>query len=209
AVASSITGFLYVNQLEGRQQALAQPVFPVVGFLLVVLVPVLTMRTFADEARTGTLELLQAAGAPARSLVVGKWLAAWLTALTTVVPALVLVGLVTLWGNPDAGPVFTGVIGLALLAAAACGIGVFVSSLTSSQALAALVALFASLLLWFAAAAPGSTGAGGLLVRLSFSERLRGFAGGVIDSADAGFFVAIVIVTLALATVALGARPER
>jgi ABC-2 type transport system permease protein len=209
AVCSAITGFLYVNQLEGRQQALAQPIFPVVGFLLVIVVPVLTMRTFADEARTGSLDLLLASGARHRPLVIGKWLAAWVTSLAALGPALVLIALVTLWGDPDSGPVLSGFLGLALVAAVVAAIGVLASALTSSQALAALASLFTSLLLWFAASAPGSSGGGALLIRLSLSERLRGFAGGVIDSSDAGFFVVITLACLFVAAAVVTSRADR
>src|SRR5262249_2096106 len=53
-------GLLYVNQLQVHEQAIVQPLFPLAGFLLVLTVPVLTMRALAEESRTGTLDLLVA-----------------------------------------------------------------------------------------------------------------------------------------------------
>lgn len=205
AVFNTVLGLLYVNQLEGRQQALLQPLFPLAGFLLVLVVPVLAMRSLADEARSGSLDLLLAVPVRAWPLVVGKWLATWLTALAVLAPSLVFVALVGWWGDPDPGPGLSGYLGLALLAGALAGLGVLASSLSSSQPVAAMSALFAAVLLWFASAA----GATGLLVRLSLSERLRGFAGGVVDSADAGYFVVLAACALAVACSAVSARRLR
>jgi ABC-2 type transport system permease protein len=209
ALFNVVLGILVVNQLEGRDQALLQPLFPVAGFLLVIVVPVLAMRVFAEEARSGSLDVLLAVPVPLGPLVAAKWLAVWLTTLAVLLPSTLFVVLVSLWGDPDMGPVVGGYIGLVLLAAALAGVGVLASSLTSSQGLAAVGALLVALLLWFSSSPDESGGAGGLLVRLSISERLRGFAGGVVDSADAGYFVVILVASLALAVVATAARRLR
>ena len=209
AVFNAVLGLLYVNQLEGRQQALLQPIFPLAGFLLLILIPALTMRAVAEEARTGSLDLLLAMPVRAMPLVVGKWLAAWLTALAVLAPSLLFVLLVSWWGDPDPGPALTGYIGLSLFAGAVTGLGILTSSLTSSQPVAAMTALFAALLLWFSYIGSESLRVGGVLVRLSLSERLRGFAGGVVDSADAGFFVVLAVGCLTVATAAVASRRGR
>lgn len=201
------TGLLYVNQLEGRSQAVLQPLFPLAGFLVVVLVPLLTMRSIAEEARTGTLDLLLAVPVSARPLVAGKWLAGVVSGLVVVAPLGVFVLLLDLWAEPDMGPAVSGFLGLALLVVAVSGIGVAASSMSSSQPVAAVVALVAGLLFWFSSVGEGA--AGSLLGRLSFSERLRGFAGGAIDSADAGFFVVVAASALVVAAVAVDSRRLR
>jgi ABC-2 type transport system permease protein len=202
-------GMLYVDQLEVRRQAVIQPLFPLAGFLLLVMVPLLTMRSFAEEARTGTLDVLQAVPVKAGPLVVGKWLAAWLTAVVVFAPALLFVVLLAWWGSPDAGPVLAGFLGLALFAAALTGVGVLASSLTSSQPVAAIVALFLALLFWFADVADDAPAAGTFLVRFSLRERLRSFASGVIDTSDVAWFVLLVLASLALAGQALASRRLR
>src|SRR4051795_6979033 len=73
AVFHALLGLLYVSQLAERQQALIQPMFPLAGFLLVVVMPILTMRAFADESRSGSLDLLAVAAVPTAVLVTGKW----------------------------------------------------------------------------------------------------------------------------------------
>lgn len=202
-------GLLYVDQLEVRRQAVVQPLFPLAGFLLLVMVPLLTMRTFAEEARAGTLDVLQAAGVRARPLVAGKWLATWLTALAVFAPALLFVGLLSAWGSPDTGPVIAGFAGLALFAATLTGVGVLASTLTTSQPVAAVVALFLSLLFWFADVADDAPTAGSLFARFSLRERLRSFASGVIDTSDVAWFVLLVLAALLLAAQAVESRRLR
>ena len=202
-------GLLYIDQLEVRRQAVVQPLFPLAGFLLLVMVPLITMRSFAEEARTGTLDVLQAARVRARPLVFGKWVAAWLTALAVFAPALLFAVLLQWWGEPDTGPVIAGFAGLALFAATLTGLGVLASSLTNSQPVAAVIALFLSLLFWFADVADEAPQAGSLLLRFSLRERLRSFASGVVDTSDVAWFVLLALATLLLAGQAVAGRRLR
>lgn len=209
ALLQAILGLLFVEQLRGRQQATVQPLFPLAGFLLLFSVPVLTMRTFADEARLGTLDLLLAAGVPARVLVGGKWLAAWLSAVAVVVPSLACVALLALYGGPDWGPVASGYVGLLLLTALLSGIGVLASTLSSSQPVAATVTFFSVVLLWFSHVGSEGLSAGGALAHFSISERLRSFAGGALDTSDLAFFTSMTGITLVVAAVVVEARRLR
>lgn len=206
---NAVVGLLYVSQLEARQQAVIQPLFPLAGFLLIAMVPILTMRSFADEIRTGTLDLLQAVPVRARPLVVGKWLAVWMTSVAVLAPTALFVLLLSWWGDPDYGPIASGFLGLVLLAAAASAVGVLASATTASQPVAAMVTLFASLLLWFSSVGAETTALGRVLVQFSFSERLRALAGGVIDTADVGFFVLLVAGALTGAALVVDGRRLR
>lgn len=201
-----VLALLYVNQLDARRQALLQPMFPVAGFLLVALVPVLAMRAVAEEARSGSLDLLVAARVRASALVVGKWLACWVTALAVLLPAVLFVLLVAWWGSPDPGPGVAGYVGLALLAGALAGVGLVASAATSSQPVAAMGAFFLALLLWFSHVGSETLTAGSLLAHFSLSERLRAAAGGVLDTSDVGFFVLFTCAALTLATTFVSRR---
>jgi ABC-2 type transport system permease protein len=202
-------GLLYIDQLEVRRQAVIQPLFPLAGFLLLVMVPLLTMRAFAEEARTGTLDVLQAVPVPARVLVVGKWLATWITAAVVFAPALLFVVLLAWYGDPDAGPMVAGFLGLLLFTASLTAVGVLASTLTSSQPVAAIVALFVALVFWFADLGDDAPQAGSVLLRFSLRERLRSFASGVIDTADVAFFVLLLVGALVLAGQAVASRRLR
>jgi ABC-2 type transport system permease protein len=202
AALQAVLALLFVDQLQGRAQAVVQPLFPIAGLLVVVAVPVLAMRAFAEEQRTGNLDVLLAAPVPTLPLAVGKWAGAWLTALAILLPSLALAGLTALWGNPDPGPIVSGFLGLALLAGAVAAMGVLASAATPSQALAALVTILTGLVLWFVGSATGGSTAARLLGSVSLSQRLRTFASGGIDSGDLAFFIGVAIVcTLGAAVV--------
>ena len=209
AVFHATLGVLAWGQLVGREQAVFQPIVPVAGFLLLLVAPILTSRTFADEIRTGTLELLLAADVPRGRLVGAKYAAVALTLVVLLAPIVLFVLLLALYGSPDGGPIATGIAGLVLLGSAVAAIGVCASALTASQPLAAIGSLFAVLVLWFAHTGSGAVAVGGFLGALSVSERLRSFAGGVVDLGDVVFFISLVVVGLACARVAVESRRWR
>lgn len=209
ALFHALFGVLVINQLDVRDQAVLQPAVPIAGFLLVFAVPLVTMRTVAEETRTGTLEVLLAARLAPGPIVAGKWIATWVTTMAVLAPLGVVVALVSLWGEPDFGPVITGAIGLVLLSAALSGVGVLTSSLTASQPTTAIAATFTTMVLWFAHSGSGALRAGDALSAVSFSERLQAFADGAITTGDAAFFVCVTVVCLAAAAAAIDGRRLR
>lgn len=209
ALFQAILGLLFVDQLQARSQALVQPLFPLAGFLLIVTIPIICMRAIADEARSGTLDLLLAIPVGPAPLVIGKWLAAATSVVAVAAPAAAYPGLVAIFGDPDPGPVVSGFVGLALFAIAVTAIGVLASALTSSAPVAAMVSFVAVAALWFAGTAANAVRAGGVLAHLSLSERLRSFANGAIDTGDVGFFAAVTIAALAVAVTAVDGRRLR
>lgn len=209
AVLHATLGVLAWSQVQSRAQAVFQPLVPIAGFLLLLVAPILASRTFADEIRTGTLELLLAIPVPRLALALGKYLAVVATLVAMLAPAAVFAFMLTVYGDPDAGPILTGFIGLVLLCVALGGVGVLASALTRSQPLAAIGALFAVLVLWFAHTGSEAVAAGGFFGAFSVSERLRGFAGGAIDLSDVSFFVSIALVALAGTLCAVESRRWR
>ena len=209
AVFHATLGVLGWSQVASRGQAVFQPLVPIAGFLLLLVAPILTSRTFAEEIRTGTLELLLAVPVSRLRLVFGKYLAVLATLVALCVPVGAFAFLLTVYGDPDVGPMVTGFAGLLALCAALAGIGVLASSLTASQPVAAIGGLFAVLVLWFAHTGSEAVAVGGFLGGFSISEHLRSFAGGVVDLTDVMFFASVVVVTLAAAGVAVESRRWR
>jgi ABC-2 type transport system permease protein len=209
AVFHATLGVMAWSQLVGREQAVFQPIVPIAGFLVLLVAPILASRAFADEIRTGTLELLLAVDVPRGRLVAAKYAAVVSTLLVLLAPISLFVVLLALYGSPDWGPISTGLGGLVLLGAAVAAVGVCASSLTSSQPLAAIGALFAVLALWFAHTGSDVVAVGGLVGGLSLSERLRSFAGGVVDVGDVVFFASLVVVALAGARAGVESRRWR
>jgi ABC-2 type transport system permease protein len=209
AVTNATLGVLGWSQINERGQAVFQPLVPIAGFLIVLVAPILASRMFSDEIRSGTLELLHAIPVRRTTLVIGKYAAVLLSLLVVIAPIALFVLLLSLYGDPDRGPVVAGLFGLALLCALLAAVGVLASSLTASQPVAALGGIFAVLLLWFAHTGSESVPAGAFLGAFSVSERLRSFAGGVLDLGDIAFFVAIAVGALALAAIGVESRRWR
>lgn len=209
AVLQSTLGVLGWGQIASRGQAVFQPLVPIAGFLLLLVAPILSSRPFAEEIRSGTLELLLAIPVRRAPLVVGKYLAVLVTLIALLAPLAVFAFLLTVYGDPDPGPIATGFAGLALLCAALVSVGLLGSALTRSQPLAAIGSLFGVLILWFAHTGSEAVTVGGFFGAFSLSERLRAFAGGVIDLGDVTFFVSVAAVMLAGAAVAVESRRWR
>lgn len=202
-------GYLYVNELEARRQALFQPAVPLAAFLLLVIVPVLTMRTLAEERRSGSLDLLLTTRVRPASLVVGKWAATWLSGVILLAPVTAVVVVIERFASFDPGPVLVSLVGLILMAATLTAIGVVVSSCTASLPLAVAGSFLVGLMLWFAGATPSTGDVAALLARVSLSERLATFAAGGFDSADVVFFLVAPLAALLVAATVVGRRRSR
>jgi ABC-2 type transport system permease protein len=209
AVFNATLGVLGWSQITERGQAIFQPLVPIVGFLLVLVTPILASRVFTEEIRSGSLDLLLAIPVRRAALVGGKYLAVFVTMLALAAPIGLFVVLLELYGGPDTGPIVAGLIGLVLLCAALSAIGVVSSSLTASQPVAAIGGIFAVLLLWFAHTGSDVLPAGAFLGAFSISERLRSFAGGLVDLGDVAFFAALGAAALTVAAVAVESRRWR
>lgn len=206
ALFHAALGLLAVDSFQARSQAVFQPVVPIAAFLLLIVVPILTMRLIADERRSGTLDVLLAIPVRPLPLMAGKWLAAFASVLVVLAPVMVHVVLLMWWGEPDAGPIVAGLIGLVLLSAATVAVGMVASSLTSSQPVAALSASFVLMAAWFVRPSTDSIALRTVTARLSLNERIRTFAAGGIDLGDTSFLVAVTAVALLAASASVFAR---
>lgn len=180
--------------------------------LSILVVPVVTMRLIAEERRSGTLEMLITLPVNDSDVILGKYLGA-LGLVLTLVLATAIYPIAMFWhpwnlGPLDGGPILAGYVGLILFSAAAVAIGLLVSALTESQAVAFFITFFVLLLLWFseAAALKLSGDLGNTLNFVCFQSRLEGFTRGLIDSRDVIFFLSVTIVSLVVAFRALERR---
>lgn len=206
ALVSGAVGVLFVDTLRAREQAVFQPMVPLAGFLILAVAPALSMRTLADESRSGTLDVLLASRASVARLVLAKWIATVVTLVALLLPLSVHAALLLWWGEPDVAPMVTGAIGLLLLAALATAVGVAASSLTSSLPVAAMGSFVVLLLAWFIHPSPESASLRTLSARLSLSDRVRGLASGAIDTGGVAFFVTTTVICLLVARAAVARR---
>ena len=186
--------------------------FEIAPWLLLFLLPAITMRTIADERKSGTIELLLTQPLTERQLIVGKYLAAvavaWLALLPTLIYFFTIYHLGSPVGNIDMGGTFGSYIGLLLLAAGYAAIGVFASSLTDNQLVAFLVAAAGCFLFYM-----GFDGLSVLikpldtfLLSLSIDEHYRSLSRGVIDWRDVLYFLSLIVLFLEAARLKLEAR---
>ena len=178
----------------------AAPTFKSAALMLLLMTPLLSMRSFADERRLGTLSLLLSSPVSMRALVLGKYLGL-LGFMLLMVTGISLMPLSLALGGPlDVGLLAACVLALSLLAAAFSAAGVFVSSLCRQPATAALGTLIALIGLWVldtSARAPGSASSA-VIEYLSLTRHLDALMRGVFSSADVGYFVLLTIALLGL-----------
>lgn len=179
--------------------------------LFVFLIPVLTMRSFAEERKQGTDELLLTAPVTPGQLVAGKYLGQLAITGVLVVAAAFYIAVLLHYGNPEKGPIATGLIGLALAVLAMTAIGFAVSTVTKSQVVAAVSAFVLFLMLfvvdWPAESADGVPRMA--LKALSLPAHFEGFAKGNVASVDVVYFLSIAALGLFAARTAIASQRFR
>jgi ABC-2 type transport system permease protein len=171
------------------------PLLHNLAVILLIVIPMITMRSFAEEKRTGTYELLLTSPIGTGEIVVGKFLGAAgfvfvLVALTSVYGAILAA-----YGNPEVGIMLAGLLALFLLSVTFVTIGLFASSLTENQIIAAVTGLV-MLLVFFVIAWPADSAGevvGGILRYLSVTEHFGQMVKGVIETKSLIYFASMVV----------------
>ena len=112
------------------------------------LIPMITMRLFAEEKRSGTIELLLTSPVTDCEIIIGKWLGAMLLYLCVLGMSMINVALLFAWGKPDCKPMLVGYLGLLLQGGCLLAIGRFISTTTKNQIIAGGATFSVCLLLW-------------------------------------------------------------
>jgi ABC-2 type transport system permease protein len=178
---------------------------------LLVLVPLLTMRLFAEERRAGTLELLWTYPLRDVEIIAGKFVAC-LAVVTLMLGATAAYPMVLSRIHPvDPGPLVAGYLGLWLLAAAFVACGLFLSALTDSQLIAGAATYGVLLFFWMLTWNEAAVGEGtlGVLKPFSLFDRFATFAQGGIDTRDVSYLVLFTLAFLVFTFFALDARRWR
>lgn len=178
--------------------------FELAPWVLIFLVPAITMRAFSDEFRTGTFELLQTRPLSSREIVLGKYLATLLVLLVVIIPTLIYVITIrqlSATGSIDAGGIAGSYIGLFFLSAVFAAIGICCSSLTANAVIAFLVSAFICLLAYFGFGALGKLpvfrgGADYYLDMLGISFHYESMSRGLLDSRDIVYFLSLIFLGL-------------
>ena len=167
-------------------------------WIFLFLVPAVTMKTFSEEKRSGTLELLLTRPLTERQLIYGKFMAAVSLVLLSLLPGIIYYISVYILGetpgNLDSGGILGSYLGLLFLASIYAACGIFASSLTDNQVVAFILAVLFSIVLFIGfdaiAMLPGLKGIDEFIVSLGINEHYRSMSRGVIDIRDISFYIA-------------------
>ena len=166
-----------------------RPLFGNISVIMLFVLPLITMKPFSEERKTGTIELLLTYPLSDLDVVLGKFLAAFTLFLTMLALTLVYPMFMILHSEPELGTIFSGYLGLILMAAAFMSLGIFISSLTENQMVAAVATFAVLLILWIIR----WVGPNELLRYLSILEHFNNFAEGLIDTRDTIYYVIFTV----------------
>jgi len=198
-----LTGFLtfFVTRFYERRIADLQPFFFWHPWVYLLLVPAAAMGLWAEERRTGTIELLLTMPITLAEAVLGKFLAAWLFIIIGIALTFPIVITTFYLGNPDAGVIISGYFGTILLAGAYVSVGMLTSAMTRSQVISFVMSLLLCLLLLLAGWPPVTD----IFVRwapnwlvnavasISFMPHFESMQRGVIDVRDIVYYVSVIV----------------
>lgn len=182
-----------------------EPMFFTMAFITLFLLPMVTMRVYAEEKRQGTIELLMSYPVRDWEVLLGKFFACTGVYVFMVLPTIVYVLLVRGLATPETGSIITGYLGMLLTGMAFIATGIFVSTLTANQIIAAVVSYSVLLIFWVLGVVESyvPTAIGAVLNQLSLFTHIEKFAQGVIESHDVIFYVLWIGVFLFLASLSL------
>ncbi|RDI55046.1 gliding motility-associated ABC transporter permease subunit GldF [Flavobacterium glaciei] len=178
------------------------PFFTLAPWILIFLIPAVTMRSFSDEKKQGTLELLLTKPLSIWQIVNGKFLGALLLIVMAIIPTFIYVAVISSLGMPegnlDMGSTIGSYFGLLFLIAAYSAIGVFTSTLSDNQIVAFIVAVFLCFFFYFGFEGLASVipNISSVIASLGMQDHFKSMSRGVLDTRDILYFTSITVVFL-------------
>ena len=173
-------------------------------WILIFLIPAVTMRSFSDETKQGTLELLLTKPLSVWEIVSGKFIGATLLIVIAIVPTFIYVEAISSLGMPegniDMGSTLGSYFGLLFLIGAYAAIGIFTSTLSDNQIMAFIVAVFLCFLFFFGFEGLASVfpDISNTIAYLGMQDHYKSMSRGVLDTRDILYFSSIIVVFLSL-----------
>ena len=195
-----ISGFSFNYSVYKENSSGMLSIFLVMIYLLILIIPAITMHLFAEERKSGTIELLMTYPIQDWEVVLGKFFAGFMLFMGMLILTFHFPVFLFMWGNPDPGAVFAGYLGMILLGATFLSIGLLATSLTSSPNVAFMIGagiLFAFFLLGrIVIVIAGAGPVANFLAYVSLIEHFRNFTMGIINSKDIVFFLSVIFFML-------------
>jgi len=169
-------------------------------WIFVFLIPAITMRSFSDEFKLGTIELLKTKPITDWQIVLGKYLGALLLIILSLIPTLIYLFSIIMLGNPvgnvDLGPIIGSYFGLLFLASSYAAIGMFTSIISQNQIVSFLIAIVISLFMYYGFEALADLGISEILRSFGMLAHFESISRGVIDTRDIIYFISITVIFL-------------
>jgi ABC-2 type transport system permease protein len=185
---------------QNVNEQMIRPLFLNASVLLLFVLPMITMRTYSEEKRSGTIELLLTSPLTDVDIIMGKFLGAMALYAAMLAVTLVHVGVLFAFGTPEWIPIATGYLGLLLMGGCFISIGLLISSFTRNQIVAVMATFAVFLLLWVINWAGPLTGptTQAVLDYLSITSHLDDFTRGIIDTKHVVYYVSFILFGLFL-----------
>jgi ABC-2 type transport system permease protein len=207
----SATRFLLMQSLQSQMMGrgmppmdlnewIIRPLLMNASVVALFLIPMITMRLFAEEKRSGTIELLMTSPVRDSEIIIGKWLAAVIMYACILGFSAINIVMLFSYGRPDWKPILVGYLGLLLQGACLLSIGTFISTTTRNQIIAGGATFAVCLLLWVMdwVSSYETTATGKVIAYLSVVTHFEPFAKGVIDTKDLIFYLSMIFFGLFL-----------
>jgi ABC-2 type transport system permease protein len=175
-------------------QQLIRPLVQNVTILVLFLMPMVTMRTYSEEKRSGTIELLLTSPVSDFQIIMGKFLGAMALYLVMLAVSLIHIAILFIYGHPEWKPILTAYLGLVLLGGCFISLGLFISSLTKNQIVAGIVTFAVFLFLWIITWIGSFSGptVDKLTTYVSIIDHLDDFGKGVIDTTHVIYYLSFM-----------------
>jgi len=198
-------------QALNLNQQLIRPLLQNVTILILFLMPMVTMRTYSEEKRSGTIELLLTSPLTDTQIILGKFLGVLGLYGALLGITLIHTGVLFIYGSPAWKPVLTGYLGLFLMGASFLSVGLLISSLTKNQIVAGIATFSVVLMLWvinWMGSFVGPT-TQAVLAHLSITDHLEDFARGVLDTKHLVYYLSFIAFGLFLTAKAVDSERWR
>lgn len=171
-----------------------EPSMRTIGIILLFMVPAITMRSFSEDRKTKSIILLLASPLRLWDIIFGKFLACLAVVGLMLALSAYTIGFLLWVGEPEVGPIITGFLGVFLMVGCYVSVGIFASSLTDNQIIAAVISSGIIFLMWLIGLGAQSAGAqlGEVLIYLSLLDHLDRFLKGIIDSSDVVYYLSFI-----------------
>ena len=181
-------------QTVNVNQMLIRPLLLNMTVVYLFVLPLITMRTYSEEKRSGTIELLLTSPVTDVEIILGKFIGAMGLYCAMLAVSMLHVGLLFAYGNPEWKPILTAYLGLVLFGGCFISVGLFISSLTKNQIVAGMATFAVFLLLWVIdwPSQSATPRVAAVLTYLSITQHLEDFLKGVIDTQHLVYYISFI-----------------